>query len=177
MHETATFSLHSWEGFYVIVGAAAGALTGLQFVVMTLIGEAGRFRSSGETLSAFGTPNVVHFCAALLLSAIMTAPWRLLLTWNAPPCAAGRLIDVAVSLKNSAPVASRVSSCSMLVGAGITLRSAWAVALLARIVIGELAGVSFAVANASVSASVKPGSRMYWYMPDEGTPWLIQSMR
>jgi hypothetical protein len=75
MHETEAFSLHAWEGFYLIVGAAAGALTGLQFVVMTLISESGRVRSGQETLSAFGTPNVVHFCAALLLSAIMTAPW------------------------------------------------------------------------------------------------------
>ena len=28
-----------WESFYVIVGAAAGALIGLQFVVMTLLAE------------------------------------------------------------------------------------------------------------------------------------------
>ena len=34
MHELA-----KWDGFYVIVGSAAGALIGLQFVVMTLIGR------------------------------------------------------------------------------------------------------------------------------------------
>src|SRR5262249_25087983 len=54
----------------------AGALTGLQFVVLTLISESGRIRGSGETLAAFGSPNVVHFCSALLVSAIMSAPWH-----------------------------------------------------------------------------------------------------
>jgi len=31
--------LAEWDSFYVIVGGAAGALIGLQFVVMTLIAE------------------------------------------------------------------------------------------------------------------------------------------
>jgi hypothetical protein len=68
--------LRSWESFYVIVGSSAGALTGLQFVVLTLISEAGRLRGSGETLAAFGSPNVVHFCTALLVSALCSAPWH-----------------------------------------------------------------------------------------------------
>ena len=70
MDETAPSTLRAWESFYVIVGSSAGALTGLQFVVLTLITEAGVIRGSGETLAAFGSPNVVHFCAALLVSAI-----------------------------------------------------------------------------------------------------------
>ena len=74
MHEA--LAIQGWEGFYVIVGTSAGALIGLQFVVLTLISESGRIRGSGETLSAFGTPNVVHFCATLLVASIMTAPWR-----------------------------------------------------------------------------------------------------
>jgi len=37
MHEAAASTLSAWENFYVIVGSSAGALTGLQFVVMTLI--------------------------------------------------------------------------------------------------------------------------------------------
>ena len=32
-------ALSEWDSFYVIVGSAAGALIGLQFVVMTLIAE------------------------------------------------------------------------------------------------------------------------------------------
>src|SRR5947199_7968 len=41
MDETVTSPLQAWESFYVIVGSSAGALTGLQFVVLTLISEAG----------------------------------------------------------------------------------------------------------------------------------------
>ena len=73
MHESV---LRAWEGFYVIVGTSAGALTGLQFVVLTLISEAGMIRGTGDTLAAFATPNVVHFCAALLISAVVSAPWH-----------------------------------------------------------------------------------------------------
>jgi hypothetical protein len=68
--------LRAWESFYVIVGSAGAALTGLQFVVMTLIGEAGGLSGRKETISAFGSPNVVHFCAALLVASILSAPWH-----------------------------------------------------------------------------------------------------
>jgi hypothetical protein len=73
MHESLS-PLAAWESFYVIVGSSAAALTGLQFVVIALIAEAGR-RSSHREIAAFGTPTVVHFCAALLLAGILTAPW------------------------------------------------------------------------------------------------------
>ncbi len=76
MEGTTLSTLHAWESFYVIVGSSAGALTGLQFVVLTLITESGAVRGSGESLAAFGSPNVVHFCAALLVSAIFSAPWQ-----------------------------------------------------------------------------------------------------
>ena len=76
MDETTPFTPQAWESFFVIVGSTAGALIGLQFVVLTLITEAGMIRGGGETLSAFGSPNVVHFCAALLVSAIFSAPWQ-----------------------------------------------------------------------------------------------------
>lgn len=65
----------TWENFYVIVGSSAGALIGLQFVVMTLIADDRRV-ASRDGLSAFGTPTVVHLGAALLLSAIASVPWR-----------------------------------------------------------------------------------------------------
>jgi hypothetical protein len=72
--EAGPFALRAWESFYVIVGSSAGALTGLQFVVLTLTAEMG-MAGREETISAFGSPNVVHFCAALLISAIFSAPW------------------------------------------------------------------------------------------------------
>jgi hypothetical protein len=69
MHE-----LTEWDSFYVIVGSAAGALIGLQFVVMTLIAERPPLRAA-EAGAAFATPTIVHFGAALLLSALLRAPW------------------------------------------------------------------------------------------------------
>jgi hypothetical protein len=67
--------LSAWESFYVIVGSSGAALTGLQFVAIALITEL-RPRRSTQTFDAFGTPTVVHFCAALLISAILSAPWE-----------------------------------------------------------------------------------------------------
>jgi hypothetical protein len=66
--------LARWDSFYVLVGSAAGALIGLQFVVMTLIAER---PPSGAAAAgaAFGTPTIVHFSAVLLLSALLRAPW------------------------------------------------------------------------------------------------------
>src|SRR5215469_17759991 len=61
--------LAAWDSFYVIVGSAAGALIGLQFVVVTLIAQR-PIRASPEGSAAFGTPTVVHFGAALLLAAL-----------------------------------------------------------------------------------------------------------
>ncbi len=68
----------SWANFYVIAGSSAGALTGLQFVVLTLVAQSDRVGGSEDSIGAFGTPNVVHFCAALLVSAIVSAPWHAL---------------------------------------------------------------------------------------------------
>jgi hypothetical protein len=71
-------ALSAWEAFYVIVGSSGGALVGLQFVVITLIAER-RNLTAGNALRAFGTPTVVHFGSALVVSAIMSAPWPSLL--------------------------------------------------------------------------------------------------
>jgi amino acid transporter len=67
-------ALLAWENFYIIVGSSAGALTGLQFVVMALAAETESRTDSGE-VDAFGTPTIVHFCAVLLVSAILSMPW------------------------------------------------------------------------------------------------------
>jgi hypothetical protein len=66
--------LEHWDSFYVIVGAAAGALIGLQFVVMTLIAENPPKRVA-EANPVFATPTIVHFCICLLVSALMSVPW------------------------------------------------------------------------------------------------------
>jgi len=70
MHELA-----EWDSFYVIVGSAAGALIGLQFVVMTLIAQRTN-EAPAEAGQAFSTPTVLHFCVVLLLGAVLRAPWE-----------------------------------------------------------------------------------------------------
>jgi hypothetical protein len=70
-------TLSQWENFYIIVGSSAGALTGLQFVVMALVADSPT-RKDSNTIDTFGTPTVVHFCAVLLVSALLSAPWPLL---------------------------------------------------------------------------------------------------
>lgn len=68
--------LAGWTNFYVIVGSSAGALIGLQFVVMTLIANMPIVRANAQAGRAFATPTIIHFGAALLLSAILNAPWE-----------------------------------------------------------------------------------------------------
>ena len=63
-----------WEAFFIIVGSSAGALTGLQFVVMALVNESAAPKDP-SLIDTFGTPTIVHFCAVLLVSAVLSAPW------------------------------------------------------------------------------------------------------
>jgi hypothetical protein len=67
-------NLLPWQNFYEVIGSSAGALIGLQFVVIALIASSS-VRANKETINAFGTPTVVHFGGALTISAIMVAPW------------------------------------------------------------------------------------------------------
>jgi hypothetical protein len=82
-------TLEAWSNFYVIVGSSAAALTGLQFVVLTLIAQASRMRGQTDSLAAFGSPNVVHFCAALLVASILSAPWHAARQASLPVAACG----------------------------------------------------------------------------------------
>jgi len=71
---TAHEILGVWETYYVILGSSAAALTGLQFVVMALIADTPGIRSA-DSVGAFGTPTVVHFCLCLFVAAVLSAPW------------------------------------------------------------------------------------------------------
>jgi hypothetical protein len=68
--------MQAWQNFYVIVGSSAGALIGLQFVMMTLIANTRITRDHVQAGNAFATPTVVHFGVVLLLAAIGSAPWN-----------------------------------------------------------------------------------------------------
>ena len=69
--------LPSWDTFYVIVASAAAGLTGLMFVVISLIADNASvdLQNIDRQISAFSTPTIVHFGAVLLESLILTAPW------------------------------------------------------------------------------------------------------
>lgn len=71
--------LATWQNFYTIIGTAAATLTGLMFVVIALsAGVRVRVSPARGTLGAFTTPNVVHLGAALLVAALLSAPWQAL---------------------------------------------------------------------------------------------------
>jgi hypothetical protein len=67
-------SLTAWGTFYVIIGASAGTLTGLMFVVSTLLAGTQR-PASRWSLGTFSTPTVVHFGVVLLDAALLSVPW------------------------------------------------------------------------------------------------------
>src|SRR5438309_1234145 len=82
MQEAGVSFLSTWQNFYVIIGSAAATLTGLMFVVITLIARVRvRVPPASGGIAAFSTPTVVHFCATLLIAAILSAPWQAL--WHA----------------------------------------------------------------------------------------------
>ena len=64
----------NWQNFYVIIGSASAGLTGLTFVSVTLIAGMRGTRTS-EGIAAFGSPTLLHFCAALFISAMSAIPW------------------------------------------------------------------------------------------------------
>ena len=80
-------ALTEWQNFYMIVGSSAGALIGLQFVVLTLVASLSRTQTEGG--AAFVTPTIVHFGTVLLLAGVMSAPWQSMEPAMALWCAMG----------------------------------------------------------------------------------------
>lgn len=72
--------LAGWANFYVITATAAATLTGLMFVVITLVASAGLGRSR-EGTGVYSTPTVVNFGATILVAVLLSAPWPAL--WQA----------------------------------------------------------------------------------------------
>jgi hypothetical protein len=69
--------LAPWTAYYTVTGSSAAALIGLMFVVITLIGDRERkLELSNDGVSVFSTPTVIHFAAALIVSASLCAPWH-----------------------------------------------------------------------------------------------------
>jgi hypothetical protein len=70
--------LAGWDNFYVITGGAAGGLTGLTFVVITLAND--RHRVAPVGVKAFVTPIIFHFGTVLALAAYLTMPHHTVVT-------------------------------------------------------------------------------------------------
>lgn len=88
-----------WQTFYVIIGSAAGALIGLQFVVITLIASTPQKSDLADAGAAFSTPTIVQFASVLGISALVAAPWHVPL----PPLvllAVGGLVGTIYSIRN-----------------------------------------------------------------------------
>ena len=69
--------LAAWSSYYTIMGSSAASLTGLMFIVITLVaGQERVVKNMRDGVETFSSPTVVHFCAALLVSAILAAPWH-----------------------------------------------------------------------------------------------------
>jgi hypothetical protein len=72
--------LHDWHDFYVLVGTASATLVGLMFVAAS-IGTAIFNEDHRAAMTAFITPTVMHFAAALFTCLLVTIPthsWRTL---------------------------------------------------------------------------------------------------
>jgi hypothetical protein len=65
--------LEAWHEFYLVVGGAAAALTGLMFVVVSIGPEIIASRAAGGVRS-FVSPTIVYFTTVLAVSALMTMP-------------------------------------------------------------------------------------------------------
>lgn len=68
-------ALAAWQNFYGIVGSSAGALIGLQFVVLSLIANRPTGQVDPQASGAFATPTIIHFSTVLTLAGILSAPW------------------------------------------------------------------------------------------------------
>jgi len=84
MHEDWAHQLETWHEFYLLIGTAGAALTGLLFVVVSL---GSRVVAHDQTtgVKAFLSPNAVHFTTTLVVSAMCLVP-------NLPAAVIGSLL-------------------------------------------------------------------------------------
>lgn len=77
MDEGVSLQLSAWSTFYVMVATSAATLIGLVFVVITLVRDLrSPVQPNEQGVSTFTTPIVIHFGAALYVSAVFIVPWR-----------------------------------------------------------------------------------------------------
>jgi len=157
MDDTIHATLAGWSYFYEVTGAAAAALTGLQFIVQTLLASVA-FRPilGGDPeagTAAFGSPTVVHFTLALLLSAVQCAPWpgygALRATLGA--LGAGSLVYAAIVLRRTRRQKSYTPMLEDWVWHILLPAAAYAVVLLSALLLGRrTVGPLFGIAAATL---------------------------
>src|SRR5262249_46054469 len=149
--------LAGWSDFYQVTGAAAAALTGLQFIVQTLIAS-NVFRpvTGGDPeagTAAFGTPTVVHFTPPLTLSPRQSAPGPEH-DGRPPPLGvrgAGALVYSAIVLRRARRQRSYIPTLEDWVWHILLPAAAYAVVLLAALLLGRGAvGPLFGIAAATL---------------------------
>jgi len=77
MMESAPSAFGAWTNFAMLIGTSAATLTGLVFVVITLVTRDSV--SSSEGIKTFTTPTVLHFSTALFVSALIVVPWQVVI--------------------------------------------------------------------------------------------------
>lgn len=73
MAELWRHQLHAWSEFYLILGGAAAALTGLLFVAISIAPHTISARTA-RNVRAFVTPTVAYFVTVLVAAGFMTMP-------------------------------------------------------------------------------------------------------
>ncbi len=149
--------LAGWHDFYLVTGTAAAALTALQFVTQTMIASAAfrAFAIGGDPeggIGAFGSPTVVHFTLALLLSAVMCAPWS---SERGPGITlvvlgAGALVYAGVVLRRTRRQRSYVPVAEDWIWHVALPAVAYAAVLVAGVLLGGAAAPLFVVAAATL---------------------------
>ncbi len=156
MDETIHAALAGWEDFYLITGTAAAALTGLQFVVQSLLASDLRPAvDSGDPaggVEAFGTPTVVHFTLALVLSAVMCVPWPAFgaLRATLAPIAAAALVYAAIVLRKARRQRTYTPVLEDWIWHAVLPAAAYAAVLISALLPGAVPGRLFLPAAATL---------------------------
>ncbi len=149
--------LAGWHDFYLVTGTAAAALTALQFVTQTMIASTAfrAFAAGGDPeggIGAFGSPTVVHFTLALVLSAVACVPWSgyTALRWTLMVLGVGALVYSGVVLRRARRQRSYVPVAEDWIWHVALPAAAYAAVLLAGVLLDNAPGPHFLVGAATL---------------------------
>jgi amino acid transporter len=134
------------------------------FVVMTLIADKEDVPSSSATVGAYGTPTIVHFCTALVISAIVSAPWRRLTSVAAALgiCAVVALIYALIAVRRARRQDSYKPVLEDWLWHSVFPIAAYAAVLIAAVVLPKAPAPSLFAVGAAVLSLVLIGIHNSW---------------